>query len=55
MVIRSTTEEVSNRDFGPTATTRPRRSTATRSATEKTSFRLCEMTMTAMPWAFSRR
>ena len=41
-------------DAGPTAARRPRRSTAIRSATDRTSVRLCEMTITAMSWLFSR-
>ena len=50
VVIRSTTICRSNPLLGPNATSRPRCSTATRSATSNTSFKLCEIMRTAQPF-----
>ena len=55
VVISSTTRWESNSDAGPSPTIWPSRSTAMRSATAKTSLRLCEIMMTASPWSASRR
>ena len=51
VVISSTADCVSKSEAGPTAASRPRYSTAIRSATWKTSVRLCEITSTAVPAA----
>src|SRR5215472_4163187 len=54
VVMYSTTLCRSKSAAGPSATIRPRNSTAIRSATSKTSFRLCEITITASPRSRSR-